>query len=358
MLILLPLACLSPSDLLSGPLGGASAEARGVTPLSQNGLLETERNSVDVFAQAAPSTVFVTQSQLVRRWGASDPVEVPAGTGTGVIWDTQGHVVTNFHVVDGASSLEVALHDGSTWPARFIGGEPRKDIAVLQIDAPKDLLAAAVLPPVGAGLQVGQKVLAIGNPYGLDHTLTVGVVSAIDREILGYGGVSIRGVIQTDASINPGNSGGPLLNSKGQLIGINSQIASASGASAGIGFAVPVDTVRRVVSEVVEFGQVQQAGMGVRLVDDRLARRAGIPAGVVLRSVVAGSPAEEAGLIGLQDDGRVPGDIVVGVNGESVTDYDDLYNALDGRKAGEEVTLQVLRNGETREVILALILLE
>jgi len=344
MMTLLTLACLSPSDLLSGPLGGASAEARGVTPLSQNGLLETERNSVDVFAQAAPSTVFVTQSQLVRRWGGSDPVEVPAGTGSGVIWDTEGHVVTNFHVVDGASSLEVALHDGSTWPARFIGGEPRKDIAVLQIDAPKDLLAAAVLPPVGTGLQVGQKVLAIGNPYGLDHTLTVGVVSAIDREILGYGGVSIRGVIQTDASINPGNSGGPLLNSNGQLI--------------GIGFAVPVDTVRRVVSEVVEFGQVRQAGMGVRLVDDRLARRAGIPAGVVLRSVVAGSPAEKAGLIGLQDDGRVPGDIVVGVNGEPVADYDDLYNALDGRKAGEEVTLQVLRNGETREVILSLILLE
>ena len=125
MMTLLTLACLSPSDLLSGPLGGASAEARGVTPLSQNGLLETERNSVDVFAQAAPSTVFVTQSQLVRRWGGSDPVEVPAGTGSGVIWDTEGHVVTNFHVVDGASSLEVALHDGSTWPARFIGGEPR-----------------------------------------------------------------------------------------------------------------------------------------------------------------------------------------------------------------------------------------
>ena len=264
MLTLLTLACLSPSDPLSSLLGGSSAEAGGVKPLSQAGLLETERNSVDVFAQAAPSTVFVTQSQLVRRWGATDPVEVPAGTGTGVIWDTEGHVVTNFHVVDGASSLEVALHDGSTWPARFIGGEPRKDIAVLQIDAPKELLAAAVLPPVGGALQVGQKVLAIGNPYGLDHTLTVGVVSAVDREILGYGGVSIRGVIQTDASINPGNSGGPLLNSKGQLIGINSQIASASGASAGIGFAVPVDTVRRVVSEVVEFGAVQQAGLGVR----------------------------------------------------------------------------------------------
>ncbi len=358
MLTLLTLACLSPSDPLSSRLGGASAEAGGVTPLTQAGLLETERNSVDVFAQAAPSTVFVTQSQLVRRWGATDPVEVPAGTGSGVIWDSEGHIVTNFHVVDGASSLEVALHDGSTWPARFIGGEPRKDIAVLQIDAPQALLAEAVLPPVGAGLQVGQKVLAIGNPYGLDHTLTVGVVSAVDREILGYGGVSIRGVIQTDASINPGNSGGPLLNSKGQLIGINSQIASASGASAGIGFAVPVDTVRRVVGDVVEFGRVQQAGLGVRLVDDRLARRAGIAKGVVLRSVAPGSPAEEAGLIGLQDEGRQAGDILIGVNGEPVEDYDDLYNALDGRAPGEEVTLLVLRDGSTREVTLTLILLE
>lgn len=346
------LACLSTSQ------PQAEAAKGPVTAPSASALLEDERNTIAVFESAAPSTVFVTQSQLVRPWGSSTSVEVAAGSGSGVVWDRDGHIVTNYHVVRGASSLSVTLHDGSTWPAKLVGKEPRKDLAVLQIEAPSKQLKAIALPPENQALLVGQKVLAIGNPYGLDHTLTTGVVSALGREIQGFGGVSIRDVVQTDASINPGNSGGPLLDSQGRLVGINSQIASASGASAGIGFAVPVDTVRTVVADLIEYGHVQQAGLGVVLVDDRVARRAGIQKGVVLRSVAPGSPAHKAGLVGLQDEGRKPGDILVGIGAVEIVDYDDLYNALDDYKPGDQVQLTVLRDGERREVTLTLILLE
>jgi len=291
--------------------------------------------------------VFVTQSQLVVDRYRMRATEEPAGTGSGFLWDDQGHVVTNFHVVDGGRSYTVTLYDQTEWPATLVGGDPRKDVAVLRIEAPPEKLTPLRLPPEGYALQVGQKALAIGNPFGLDHTLTTGVVSALDREMVGYGEVTIRGMVQTDASINPGNSGGPLIDSAGQLIGMNTMIYSQSGSSAGIGFAVPVATVRRVVDQIVATGRVEQVGIGVRVLDARTAERFGVR-GVAIQEVLADSPAARAGLRGFT---RTPrglrlGDILVKVGPAPVGSYDDLYNALDGRHPGEEVALTLVREGK------------
>jgi S1-C subfamily serine protease len=318
--------------------------------------LQDEQNSVDVFKAVAPATVFVTQSQVVvDRWRMRS-AEVPAGTGTGFLWDQQGHVVTNYHVIDGAQSVEVTLYDQSTWPARFVGGDPRKDVAVLQIEAPADKLVPVSRPEAAHQLEVGQKALAIGNPFGLDHTLTVGVISALDRENKGYGGLTIKGMIQTDASINPGNSGGPLLDARGRLIGMNTMIYSPSGSSAGIGFAVPWTTVDRVVTQILTAGKVQQVGIGVSLVDDRIARYNGIR-GLVIEDVAPDSPAASAGLQGLRMSRRgvLPGDILVGAAGKPIQSYDDLYGALDGRAPGDKVTFSVQRDDAVREVELTLV---
>ena len=216
-----------------------------------------------------------------------------------------------------------------------MGAEPRKDIAVLKIIVPKDKLTPVRLPPKGHALQVGQKVLAIGNPFALDHTLTTGVVSALGREVNGIGRVTIRDMIQTDAAINPGNSGGPLLDSSGRLIGMNTMILSKSGTSAGIGFAVPVDTIRRIVPQLIKNGKVEQVGLGVRIDPlRRLERRFGIK-GVVVLSVIEGTPAARAGLRGLRQtpEGLGLGDVLIGLDSERIKNYDDLYNALDKRKA-------------------------
>jgi S1-C subfamily serine protease len=330
-------------------------QTRKVEPVSAAGLIENERNTIDIFDAAAPATVFVSQHQLVSSWGRTQEVE--RGSGTGFVWDIEGHVVTNYHVVDGAERLTVTLHDGRTVDARVVGGEPRKDIAVLKIE-PSDLTPIR-LPDKGVGLRVGQKAIAIGNPFGLDHTLTSGVVSALGREMLGYGGVTITGMVQTDASINPGNSGGPLLNSAGELIGMNTMIYSKTGSSNGIGFAVPVETVRRVVPEIIAHGRVRTVGMGVTLVDDRMARRAGVR-GVIVRTVSPGSPAEAVGMSGLRQspNGVALGDVIVTIGGEGIVNYDDLYNALDGREPGDTVEVGLLRDGAERTVDVELALFE
>jgi S1-C subfamily serine protease len=265
-------------------------------------------------------------------------------------------VVTNYHVVSGARSLSVTLYDQSTWPARLVGGDPRKDVAVLKIDAPKEQLVPIRLPPESMQVEVGQKTIAIGNPFGLDHTLTTGVVSALGREVMGFGNVTIRGMIQTDASINPGNSGGPLLDSSGQLLGMNTMIYSQTGSSAGIGFAVPESVIRRVVTQVIEKGRVDQVGIGVTVLDDAVARRARVQ-GVIVQQVTPGSPAAKAGMIGLQRTNRgiAIGDVIVSIAGQPVRDYDDLYNALDGKQPGDKVNVVYLRDGETSETELALV---
>jgi len=312
-----------------------------------------------VFEDVGPATVFVTQTQLVRDLWSRRALEVPAGSGSGFVWDDEGHVVTNFHVIDKARSLTVTLHDQSTWEAKYVGGEPKKDIAVLKIDAPPEVLVPVARPAGGHQLIVGQKALAIGNPFGLDHTLTVGVISALGREVRGFGGVSIRDMIQTDASINPGNSGGPLLDSQGRLIGMNTMIYSQSGQSAGIGFAVPVSTIDRIVTQLIETGHVEQVGIGIHILDERVARRWGVE-GVVIQEVSSGSPAAEAGLRGLTREGQSfrLGDVIVGIDKESVDGYDDLYNALDGRKAGEDVDVHIVRDQRRVSVSIPLVILE
>ncbi len=306
---------------------------------------DDERNTVDVFTQSAASTVFVTQKRVVVDYLAGRAVEVPSGAGSGFVWDNQGHIVTNFHVITKARNIMVTLQNQKALPAKLVGAEPRKDIAVLKIVVPKDKLTPVRLPPNGHALQVGQKVLAIGNPFALDHTLTTGVVSALGREVNGIGRVTIRDMIQTDAAINPGNSGGPLLDSSGRLIGMNTMILSKSGASAGIGFAVPVDTIRRIVPQLIKNGKVEQVGLGVRIDPlRRLERRFGIK-GVVVLGVIEGTPAARAGLRGLRQtpEGLGLGDVLIGLDSERIKNYDDLYNALDKRKAGEKVQVRVLR---------------
>lgn len=313
--------------------------------------IEDEQNTVDIFDNAAPGTVFVTQNQIVRDRYTMRATEVPAGSGSGFIWDADGHIVTNYHVIDGSSHLTVTLYNQKTYPAKFIGGEPRKDIAVLKIDAPADELTPIPRPDDGYELAVGQKAIAIGNPFGLDHTITTGIISAMGRDQLGYGGVTIRDMIQTDASINPGNSGGPLLDSNGQLIGMNTMIYSKSGTSAGIGFAVPFSTIKRVVPQIIRTGKAQQIGLGISILPDAIARRNGIE-GVVIRTVANGSPAERAGLRGVERHfrGTYIGDIIIGIDDQKVTNYDTLYNALDEHQPGDTIQVKIRREGRVMSV--------
>ncbi|HSN98628.1 MAG TPA: trypsin-like peptidase domain-containing protein, partial [Candidatus Nanopelagicales bacterium] len=316
-----------------------------VPPPSPGARIEDERNTIAVFREAAPSTVFVTQRRLVvdRFWGTA--TEVPAGSGSGFVWDQDGHIVTNFHVIDGARSLIVTLQGDKAFPAKVIGAEPRKDIAVLKIDPQGEPLKPIRVAPQRDPFEVGQKTIAIGNPFGLDHTLTTGVISAVGRQVDGIGGVTIRDMIQTDAAINPGNSGGPLLDSGGQLIGMNTMIFSKSGSSAGIGFAVPSSTIARIVPQIIRSGRAEQVGLGIQLDPaQRLERRLGLR-GVIVISVMPGSAAEQAGLKGLTetDRGLSLGDVIVSIDGVPVTDYDALYNALDGKKPGEKAKVEVIR---------------
>jgi S1-C subfamily serine protease len=321
--------------------------------------VEDEKNTIEVLKRAGASAVFVTQQRVVVDYFRGRAMEVPTGSGSGFVWDTKGHVVTNFHVVGNAERLTVTFNDQRRFPARVVGVEPRKDIAVLKIDGVKDLHPVP-LPDERYKLEVGQKVIAIGNPFGLDHTVTTGIVSALGREVEGAGGVTIREIIQTDAAINPGNSGGPLLDSSGRLIGMNTMIASPSGAWAGIGFAVPVQTIRRIVPQLIKSGKVETVGLGIRIdPDQRLERRARVR-GVILIATMPGGPAEKAGLQGIRQtpDGIVLGDVITGIDGKRIDDYDDLYNALDGKKPGDRVKLSVLRGERTVEVEVGLGLVE
>jgi S1-C subfamily serine protease len=343
-----------PADkALAAPSSSALPVPAPVPPLSSAALVEDERNTIAVFRETAASAVFVTQKQVVLDYWAGRAVEVAAGSGSGFVWDSLGHIVTNFHVIQNARSLTVTLHDQSTHEAVVRGVEPRKDIAVLKIETPPNKLKPIVQRDMKqARLEVGQKAIAIGNPFGLDHTLTVGVVSALGRSVDGIGGVTIRDMVQTDAAINPGNSGGPLLDSAGRLIGMNTVIYSKSGASAGVGFAVPASTIQRVVPQIIRTGRAEELGIGIRIdTDQGLERRIGIR-GVIVLGVEPGSPADKAGLKGLTRTRRgvVLGDIIVGIDQQRVDDYDDLYNAFDARQAGDRVKLSVRRDNRIVDV--------
>ena len=319
---------------------------------ARGNLAEDEAATIALFEASQGSVVSVsTASRMVDPF-TRNAYDVPRGTGSGFVWDALGHVVTNFHVVEGASGARVRLADGRTFRARLVGADPANDLAVLRIgtflDRPDPL-------PVGesANLQVGQKVFAIGNPFGLDFTLTTGVVSALDRELPSERG-AIRGLIQTDAAINPGNSGGPLLDSAGRLIGVNTAIYSPSGSNAGIGFAVPVDTVNRVVPQLIARGHYAPPVLGVSLDPraDALTAREGVPGAVVL-GVEPGSPADRAGIRPARitpDGALVLGDVVLAVDGEAVAGSGELIEALDGHGVGDAVTLTLLREGESVEV--------
>jgi len=323
-----------------------AVEPRGPLP-------DWEQASIRRFKEAAPSVVYITTTEeRSRDFFGLDVVEVPAGSGTGLIWDEQGHVVTNFHVIKGATRAYITLADGSRHEASYVGGAPDKDLAVLQLAKVPPRLRPI---PLGssAELQVGQAVLAIGNPFGLDQTLTTGVVSALGREIQSVTRRRIAGVIQTDAAINPGNSGGPLLDSAGRLIGVNTAIQSPSGASAGIGFAVPVDTVNRVVPQLIARGKLERPDLGFEPVDPRLVERAfGPQKGVMVGKVVRGGAAARAGLQGVAVEGRrvFPGDLIQAVNGRAVQDWDGLLDSVEALPLGSSVELEILREGRGRKV--------
>ena len=319
-------------------------------------LTAPEQQLISLFEQSKSSVVAITTGQRVFDPFSRRAEVVPSGSGSGFFWDDQGHIVTNAHVIRGASRADVSLADGRVVPARLVGVAPEYDLAVLAITLDGNIPA-----PVAAGdsdaLQVGQSVLAIGNPFGLDWTLTTGIVSALNREIPTDFG-TIEGLIQTDAAINPGNSGGPLLDSAGRIIGVNTAIYSPSGSSAGIGFAVPIGMVARVVPQLIEKGTYRPPVLGVRFDPrmDAIAQRNGI-SGVVVLAVEPGSPAQQSGITPARrarDGSFVPGDIIQSLGGRAVGDGDDLQAALDDYEPGEEVTLQVLRNGNLRDVTLTL----
>jgi len=294
--------------------------------------------------------VFITNARRQRQFLSPNVTEVPQGSGSGFVWDTEGHIVTNFHVIRGGNAFWVGFANGARPDARVVGFDPNKDLAVLKVDT-----EGLTLRPVPRGdskhLIVGQKVVAIGNPFGLDRTLTTGVVSALGREIPSLAGTRIDGVIQTDAAINPGNSGGPLLDSAGRLIGVNTSILSPSGQSAGIGFAVPVAIVERIVPQLIEKGRVTRAGLGVRILQDTVTRGWGVE-GVVVAEVFARSAAAAAGLRSIDVDprGNVRSfDLIVGVDADEVRGYEDLYAALDPHQPGDRVTVKFVRDGRPQE---------
>ena len=323
-------------------------------------LLESEKNSISIFQNTADAVVNVSNLRKSRGIFEMDATEVAAGMGSGLVWDTAGHIITNYHVVEGGDAFTVAFReDKEIYRAKLIGGDPKNDLAVLQLEKiPKNL--KPILRGDSKTLQVGQKALAIGNPLGLDHTLTTGSVSALERKIKGYGGVSINGMIQTDASINPGNSGGALLDSQGRLIGINTMIFNAGGsqASAGLGFAIPVNIVKDVVPQLIQYGRVIRPGLGVATLEEYYAARFGLREGVMVKFVDPKGPAAKAGLQGITRDRRgqyYVGDVIVGINAESIKNYDDLFSAVNKYKIGDKVKVKFLRDGKEKNVDVTLI---
>lgn len=318
------------------------AVARAITPRGK--LSDVELSQIGLFEQSAPSVVHITTVGGRSR-----------GTGTGFVWSPAGYIVTNYHVTAEASMLHVTLADNSTYAARFVGGEPAADVAVLKIAGePGKLLPI----PIGdsSDLKVGQNVYAIGSPFGLDQTLTTGVISGLGRQIFALDGSPIHDVIQTDAAINPGNSGGPLLDSAGRAIGINTAIFSPSGTNAGIGFAIPIDTVNRLVPDLIRNGSIPRPALGIIIYPDaaldQLRRRgvAGVPdSGVLIREVLPGSAAAKAGLRGEEfesSEGFRLGDVIVGVDGNAIDTANDLFSTLRKFKIGDRVTLTVIREGQ------------
>lgn len=329
-----------------------AAEPRAVTARGE--IAGDEQATIEIFEAASPSVVYIsTIAQPLSPW-TRNLTEVRRGTGTGLVWDARGHIVTNYHVIEDARSSRVRLPDGRTYNAQFIGASPEHDLAVLRIG-----VSLAGIMPVAIGssadLRVGQKVFAIGNPFGFDYSLTTGVVSALNRTIFSEEHGEIRRLIQTDAAINPGNSGGPLLDSAGRLIGVNTAIFSPSGSFSGIGFAVPVDTVNRVVPELIASGRYVRPRIGIYGDDDvsRPILEQLASEGVLILRVEANSPADRAGLIGtrvLSAGEVIPGDIIQSIEGKRVGDMAQLIEQLEAYRIGDQVSLGLIRGGKSISV--------
>jgi S1-C subfamily serine protease len=330
----------------SATLNDPRAAPRAISPRGE--LWPDEKSTIGLFRQASPAVVNITAIGVQRDLFTLNLYQIPQGTGSGFVWDTRGNIITNFHVIQNAAVAQVTLGDQSNWKAQVVGVAADKDLAVLRIDAPTERLRPI---PLGTSkeLQVGQSVLAIGNPFGLDQSLTTGVISALGREIDSVTRRPIQGVIQTDAAINPGNSGGPLLDSAGRLIGVNTQIYSPTGASAGIGFAIPVDTVNRIVPELIRSGKIIRPGLGVELAEEQIARKIGIN-GALIVDVMRGGPAAKAGIrrTRRESSGRVIlGDVITAIDGKKVESPNDLFLILENHQVGDVVTVALLRDGKT-----------
>ena len=309
-----------------------------------------EQNSIEVYRTVSPGVAFINTTSVRQDfWGGAQEGK---GNGSGSVIDSQGHILTNFHVVEGATKMTVSFGGDKVYPATYIGGDPDTDLAVIKVDAPASALTVV---PFGDSdkLVVGQKVLAIGNPFGLDRTLTTGVISGLQRPIRARNNRPIDAAIQTDASINPGNSGGPLLDKFGKMIGINSQILSPAGGSVGVGFAIPANTARRVVPQLIQYGEVKRPKLGATLPSVADLREQGyrlpVETGLLVYNVAPGTPAAAAGLRGLGSDGTI-NDIIISADGQPMKDLDDLYRLLDKKQFGETVNLEVYRNGQTQTI--------
>lgn len=356
------LASLQPTHALFG-IGDDKKGEQATQKLNlvkeRTDLLESEKNTIGLFENNVRSVVNVSNIRIARSgwWFHSEEMEVPAGAGSGFVWDDQGHIVTNYHVIANGDSFVVSFHkDKETYDAEVVGIYPQKDIAVLKLKKkPKKLYP--IRPGVSKSLMVGQKAVAIGNPFGLDHTMTAGIISATDRKIRGVANVTINGMIQTDCSINPGNSGGPLYDSAGSVIGMNTMIYSPSGSSSGVGFSVPIDTIKSIVPQIIKHGKVKRPGLGIGLLEERLKYHFGIEKGIIVKYVDPKSPAAKAGLEGMSRDRRgryLLGDIILKIDGKEVNNYDEIFNVLDNYNVGDEVSVTFRRGDNVKDTKLKL----
>ncbi|HYY98883.1 MAG TPA: trypsin-like peptidase domain-containing protein [Pyrinomonadaceae bacterium] len=338
-----PVGAFNPDD--------SAATTAGVAGITDPSVATDEQNNIEVFRAISPGVVSINSTRQPR--GFFDAGS--QGSGSGSVIDEQGHVLTNNHVIEGADVVTVSFGGEKTYPAKVVGGDPDTDLAVLQVTGPREALKVV---PLGDSdrLTVGQKVLAIGNPFGLDRTLTTGVISGLQRPIEARNGRIIEGAIQTDASINPGNSGGPLLDSQGRMIGINSQILSPSGASNGIGFAVPVNIAKRVVPQLIRDGRVVRPKLGVypRAVADIRGIRLPVESGLLVLQVDPNGSAAAAGIRALsesEDGDLIIGDIITAIDGEKVESQNDLYRVLDKHQFGDTVQVEVVRGNGQRATV-------
>ena len=311
-------------------------------------LLTLEKRVIDIYRENVPAVVNVRSIAVRSNFFYGDEIEIPRGMGTGFVWDEDGHIVTNFHVVQGGDEFVITFHnDKNEYKAVVKGADPKNDIAVLKLKKrPKNL--RYVNTGNSQRLLVGQIAMAIGNPLGFDHSLSRGIISAIGREMQGIGGVKIKNMIQTDAAINQGNSGGPLLDSSGRVIGMNTMIASRSGSSAGLGFAVPIATISKSVPQLIQYGKIIRPGLGISVLDDPRVKQQ-FPKGIALRFVDPQGSAGKAGLKGMMRDnfGRMYfGDVILKVDGKEVNSLDDIYYVLGEYKIGDKVSIEYLRDGK------------